>query len=199
MGGVSARPLASARLFPSIPSRRGEGSGNARADFFFNTTNEMRGTRRKENMGGWVALAQLQTCCRAQYGCFLSTDATTRFDVANADCVTASPTQGTLRALQIPGGASASSTPANCGVSQALGDKFGGLDESTHSTQVCLGKLYFWRIIIHCNFRGMFSFISDLSFHMHYSIINSRFGSKLLAARLPRFPPACGGQQKLRH
>ena len=28
---------------------------------------------------------------------------------------------------------------------------------------------------------------------MYYLIINSRFGSKLLAARLPRFPPACGG------
>ena len=29
---------------------------------------------------------------------------------------------------------------------------------------------------------------------MHSLIINSRFGSKLLAAPLPRFPPACGGQ-----
>ena len=29
---------------------------------------------------------------------------------------------------------------------------------------------------------------------MHYLIINSRFGNKLLAASLPRIPPACGGR-----
>ena len=29
--------------------------------------------------------------------------------------------------------------------------------------------------------------------NMYCLIINSRFGSKLLAVPLPRFPPACGG------